>query len=195
MVCRFGCLDRLAAMWCRAQQLGEGKARRGVGVGGGGGKRRMCACGTLALVSCINRLDTALHTTVLILRGLYVGAIPIWLHWHDQAVGRQMAMAMARPGAGVLIAGRSSLFKRAPYKQQAVENQSSTCQIKTDPSSWTTAAASFGFYLASARLAPVVALASTSFANPAFLLLAMVLVRALRGIQSPAGEKTEISLL
>jgi hypothetical protein len=39
-----------------------------------------------------------------------------------------------------------------------------------------------------------VALASTGFANPAFLLLAVVLVRALRGIQSPAGEKTEISL-
>jgi hypothetical protein len=40
-----------------------------------------------------------------------------------------------------------------------------------------------------------VALASTSFANPAFLLLAVVLVRALRGIQSPGGERTEISLL
>jgi hypothetical protein len=32
-------------------------------------------------------LDTALHITVL-LHGLYVGVIPIWLHWHDQAVGR-----------------------------------------------------------------------------------------------------------
>jgi hypothetical protein len=49
--------------------------------------------------------------------------------------------------------------------------------------------------LTSARLAPIAALASTSFANPAFLLLAVELVRALRGIQSPAGEKTEISLL
>ena len=35
----------------------------------------------------VNRLDTALHITVL-LHGLYVGVIPIWLHWHDQAVGR-----------------------------------------------------------------------------------------------------------
>jgi hypothetical protein len=49
--------------------------------------------------------------------------------------------------------------------------------------------------LTSAGLAPVVALASTGFANPAFLLLAVVLARALRGIQSPAGEGTEISLL
>jgi hypothetical protein len=51
------------------------------------------------------------------------------------------------------------------------------------------------FYLASARLAPIVALASTSFANPAFLPLAVVLVSALRGVQSPGGEETEISLL
>ena len=50
-------------------------------------------------------------------------------------------------------------------------------------------------YLASARLAPIVALASTSFANPAFSYLAVVLVSALRGVQSPEGEKTEISLL
>jgi hypothetical protein len=35
-----------------------------------------------------------------------------------------------------------------------------------------------------------VALASTGFANPAFLLLAVVLVRALRGIQSPEGENS-----
>jgi hypothetical protein len=34
-----------------------------------------------------NRPDTALHITVF-LHGLYVGVIPIWLHWHDQAVGR-----------------------------------------------------------------------------------------------------------
>jgi hypothetical protein len=81
------------------------------------------------------------------------------------------------------------------YKQQAVESQSIICQIKTEPSSWTTAAANFVFCLTSARLAPIVALASTSFANPAFLLLAVVLFSALRGIQSPAGEKTEISLL
>jgi hypothetical protein len=49
--------------------------------------------------------------------------------------------------------------------------------------------------LASARLAPIVALASTSFANAAFSYLAVVLVSALRGVQSPGGEKTEISLL
>ena len=53
----------------------------------------------------------------------------------------------------------------------------------------------FFFYLASARLAPIVTLASTSFANPAFSYLAVVLVSALRGVQSPEGEKTEISLL
>ena len=34
----------------------------------------------------VNRLDTALHITVL-LHGLYVGVIPIGLHWHDQMVG------------------------------------------------------------------------------------------------------------
>jgi hypothetical protein len=45
------------------------------------------------------------------------------------------------------------------------------------------------------HLAPIVALASTSFANPAFSYLAVVLVSALRGVQSPEGEKTEISLL
>jgi hypothetical protein len=53
----------------------------------------------------------------------------------------------------------------------------------------------FFFYLASARLAPTVALASTSFANPAFSYLAVVVVSALWGFQSPEGEKTEISLL
>jgi hypothetical protein len=91
---------------------------------------------------------------------------------------------------------RPSLFERAPYKQQAVENHSIICQIKTEPSSWTTAAANYFFYLASARLAPIVTLASTSFANPAFSYLVVVRVSALRGIQSPgAGEKTEISLL
>jgi hypothetical protein len=36
---------------------------------------------------------------------------------------------------------RPSLFERAPYKQQAVENHSIICQMKTEPSSWTTAAA------------------------------------------------------
>jgi hypothetical protein len=45
-------------------------------------------------------------------------------------------------------------------------------------------------YLASARLAPIATLASTSFANPAFSYLAVVLVSALRGVQSPEGEKT-----
>ena len=67
--------------------------------------------------------------------------------------------------------------------------------MKTQPASWTTAAANFFFRLASARLAPIVTLASTSFANPAFSYLAVVLVSALRGVQSPEGEKTEISLL
>ena len=67
--------------------------------------------------------------------------------------------------------------------------------MKTEPSIWTTAAAIFFFHLAGVRLAPIVALASTSFANPAFSYLAVVLVSALRGVQSPEGEKTEISLL
>jgi hypothetical protein len=86
-----------------------------------------------------------------------------------------------------------SFFKRTPYKQQAaVGNQSIICQMKTQPASWTTAAAIFFFfYLASARLAPIVTPASTSFANPAVSYLAVVLVSALRGVQSPGGEKTE----
>jgi hypothetical protein len=67
--------------------------------------------------------------------------------------------------------------------------------MKTQPASWTTAAANLFFHLASARLAPIVTLASTSFANPAFSYLAVVLVSAFRGVQSPEGEKTEISLL
>jgi hypothetical protein len=67
---------------------------------------RACSCGSLAqALPCqwftaalprllrmhnpklVNRLDTALHIAVL-LHGLYVGVIPIWLHWHDQVVGR-----------------------------------------------------------------------------------------------------------
>jgi hypothetical protein len=59
--------------------------------------------------------------------------------------------------------------------------------MKTQPASWTTAAANLFFYLASVKLAPIVALA--------FSYLAVVLVSALRGVQSPEGEKTEISLL
>jgi hypothetical protein len=48
---------------------------------------------------------------------------------------------------------------------------------------------------ASDWLAPSMTLASTSFANPAFSYLAVVLVSALMGVQTPEGEKTEISLL
>jgi hypothetical protein len=59
----------------------------------------------------------------------------------------------------------------------------------------TTAAANFCFHLAGVRVAPIVALASTSFATPASSYLDVVLVSALRGVQSPGGEKTEISLL
>jgi hypothetical protein len=66
---------------------------------------------------------------------------------------------------------------------------------ETEPSSWTTAAANFFSHLAGVRLAPIVALASTSFANPAVSYLAVVLVSALRGVQSRVGEKTVISLL
>jgi hypothetical protein len=70
--------------------------------------------------------------------------------------------------------------------------------MEIQPASWTTAAANF--FLPCGRqigtyLAPIVALASTSFANPAFSYLAVVLVSALMGVQSPEGEKTEISLL
>jgi hypothetical protein len=104
---------------------------------------------------------------------------------------RSLSLALAfRPRGGLL------LFKRAPYKQQAVENHSTICQIKTEPASWMDDSGSqFFFYLASARLAPIATLASTSFANPAFSYLAVVPVSALRGVQSPEGEKTEISLL
>jgi hypothetical protein len=65
----------------------------------------------------------------------------------------------------------------------------------TEPPSWTTAAAILFFTVRAPGLAPIVALASTSFANPAFSYLDVVLVSALRGVQSPEGEKTEISLL
>jgi hypothetical protein len=79
------------------------------------------------------------------------------------------------------------------------------CYVKPNPLAFqtlsTTARGSQIFYLASARLAPIVAPASTSFANPAFSYLAvvLVLVSALvissMGVQLPEGEKTEISLL
>jgi hypothetical protein len=89
-----------------------------------------------------------------------------------------------------------SLFERAPYKQQAVETQSIKCQIKTEPSSWTTAAATFFLPCERQISTHLVALASTSFSiQPSCCSLAVVLFRALRGIQSPAGEKTKISLL
>ena len=91
--------------------------------------------------------------------------------------------------------GRPSHVERATHEQQTSGRRSLISQIKHKPESWTTAAANFFFHLASARLAPIVALASTSFANPAFSYLAVVLVSALRGVQSPEGEKTEISLL
>jgi hypothetical protein len=68
--------------------------------------------------------------------------------------------------------------------------------MKTQPASWTTAAANF-FSPCERQISTHrdAALASTSFANPAFAYLAVVLVSALRGVQSPEGEKTEISLL
>jgi hypothetical protein len=99
---------------------------------------------------------------------------------------------------GFRTRGRFSFFERAAYKQQAVENHSVIYQIKTEPSSWTTAAAKTFFYLTSARSVPIVALAAflgwhqLVFANPAFSYLAVVLVGALRGVQSPEGERTEI---
>ena len=85
----------------------------------------------------------------------------------DSLVWGGMGLAWAAWGR-MGIRGGLLLFKRAPYKQQAVENQSIICQMKTEPSSWTTAAANFFFHLASVRLAPIVAFVSASFANPAF---------------------------
>jgi hypothetical protein len=35
----------------------------------------------------VNRLDTALHITAVLLYSLYVGVIHICLHWHDQMAG------------------------------------------------------------------------------------------------------------
>jgi hypothetical protein len=61
------------------------------------------------------------------------------------------------------------------------ENENSTRELDDSGSQ-------FFFYLASARLAPIVTLASTSFANPAFSHLAVVLVSALRGVQSPEAS-------
>jgi hypothetical protein len=57
-----------------------------------------------------------------------------------------LALALLASGVARLVI---SFFERAAYKykQQAVENQSIICQMKTQPASWTTAAANFFFTL------------------------------------------------
>jgi hypothetical protein len=64
---------------------------------------------------------------------------------HLHSVIIQSQVVPTRPPLGLQWV--CSLFKRAAYKQQAVENQSIICQIKTQPASWTTAAATFFFTL------------------------------------------------
>jgi hypothetical protein len=125
---------------------------------------------------------------------------------------RARVPAAASPASGCqLPVGAISIFLRAqcpmprPYKQQAVgrwKPETSLSYVKLQLNRrvgrWTTArqpTSNLFFNPASATLAPVVALAPSSFANPAFSYLAVVFVRALRGIQSPEGEGTEISLL
>jgi hypothetical protein len=80
----------------------------------------------------------------------------------NEQVGRAPALAARPPGtAGQVASGPKAgavfTFLNVPHinnRPFAVENHSIICQMKTEPSSWTTAAASFYFfYLASARLA------------------------------------------
>ena len=83
---------------------------------------------------------------------------------------------------------------RATHEQQTSKCRSIISEIKHKPESLTTAAAKFFSPIASARLAPIVTLASTSFANSTFSLLTMVVVRSLRGNQLQTGEEIENSL-
>jgi hypothetical protein len=95
--------------------------------------------------------------------------------------------------------GPFSYSERAPYKQQAVESQSIICQIKNGPPSRAMAEASFDFQMAGRQIRRIVALTCE---NHNQICVASPLVsrcgtcyRALGGNKSPAGEKTEISLL
>jgi hypothetical protein len=68
------------------------------------------------------------------------GIQPHHIQWHiREAPSTALALALAQ--------ARFSFFERAAYKQQAVETHSVICQMKTQPASWTTAAANF-FFLA-----------------------------------------------
>jgi hypothetical protein len=89
---------------------------------------------------------------------------------------------------------RPSSFQRATHEQQTSGCRSVISEIKHKLGSLTIAAANFFLPIASVRLAPIATLASTSFANPAFSLLAVVAVRSLGGIQLQTGEVIEISL-
>jgi hypothetical protein len=85
-------------------------------------------------------------------------------------------------------------FERTAYKQynRPLKTILSYAKLKLNRRVGRQRQPIFFTLLARVRLAPIVALASTSFANPAFSYLAVVLVSALRGVQSPEGEKTEI---
>ena len=82
----------------------------------------------------------------------------------------------------------------ATHEQHTSKCRSIISEIKHKPESLTTAAANFFFSIASVRLAAIVALASTSFANSTFSLLTTVVVRSLRGNQLQTGEEIENSL-
>jgi hypothetical protein len=83
-------------------------------------------------------------------------------------------LAFTNFGLGVRNAQRSTTqnagallmrFLNAPHtiNNRPLKTSPSYAKLKTEPPGWTTAAASFYFYLASARLAPIVALASNWF--------------------------------
>jgi hypothetical protein len=123
-------------------------------------------------------------------------------------------IALRTAAAVVAVAAQRgfSIFGRAQYEQQAVENYSITCQIKNGPSSRAMAEASFAFHfqMTDRQIRRIVALTltirlrvRTSFAcenHNQFCVASLLVSRCGTcwtpgGIQSPAGEKTEISLL
>jgi hypothetical protein len=109
----------------------------------------------------------------------------------------QMQHARRRQQAARQSTRGALYFLNVPHiNNRPLKTSLSYAKWKLNPRVGHDSGSQFFFHLASARLAPIVALASTAFANPAFFsYLAVVLVSALRGVQSPEGEKTEISLL
>jgi hypothetical protein len=85
------------------------------------------------------------------------------------------------------------IFKRAPHKQQAVENQSIICYMPNENSTRELEdSGSHFFFLPCERKISTHRDACINYFS--YLAVVLVLVSALRGVQSPEGEKTEISL-